>query len=745
MLWLCLILPYILPAQIPCGTPDMPSDKEAAQQELIQRLRLTQVATQRTPLTTTYLAIKPQIARTTAGTGGLSLTTLNDALAELNRSFKTANIEFYFCGTAPSYIDNDNLYNGTYTGADALGFQATYGATNAHNVYFCNSLGGVGGYSYGATQNKDYNRTYVLNGQANDDKTLIHEIGHYFNLAHTFNNATNATISERELVTRSNSEVLPRLSANCSTKGDYVCDTPADPRGNGDADVSSCIYSGTVRDANMDAFAPSVNNYMDYNFCDPYNFSTGQYTRIQNALLINNTPNSNPSLAYTLDCAETTQTAPSGLTLSLVNTSISLGNVLNWTDNSSVETGYIIERATSEGGSYDPIGGVAPNATTFTDLTVAKNTTYYYRIKPSNSKANYSGTVSIATPFYCGPSYSSPCTIGSTTASHIINRFKITTTGNTTLFDNNGSGFSANSFGDYYNTFSATVTKGATYNFQMNTFYGSNGYFPQHFGIFVDTNQDGDFDDAGEQVYRSTGTIMNGTTQITGSFVIPSTATTGTTRLRIRCRYNSEEVADACGSYGSGETEDYKLIITTPLPVELLDFRGQYTEGGNLLTWETAQELNNKGFQVERSPQPPKGAFMTWQSIGFVKAKGNAATYDFTDIAPPSGTGGTYYRLRQMDLDGKETFSKVIAIKQLDTDLSRYSREGGKIKVYPNPANDVLTIENVLGKDIDIVNTLGQVVLSQKRMLNATINIQPLQSGVYFVKTKGEVVRFIKQ
>ena len=82
MLWLFLVLPHIIHAQIPCGTPDISSEKEAAQQEVIQQLRLTHPANQQSALTITYLAIKPQIARTSAGTGGLSLTALNDALAE---------------------------------------------------------------------------------------------------------------------------------------------------------------------------------------------------------------------------------------------------------------------------------------------------------------------------------------------------------------------------------------------------------------------------------------------------------------------------------------------------------------------------------------------------------------------------------------------------------------------------------------------------------------------------------------
>jgi trimeric autotransporter adhesin len=181
----------------------------------------------------------------------------------------------------------------------------------------------------------------------------------------------------------------------------------------------------------------------------------------------------------------------------------------------------------------------------------------------------------------------------------------------------------------------------------------------------------------------------------------------------------------------------------------LLSFSG-YTEGGvNKLVWTTANELNNKGFQIERaSPQSPTAALMTWESIGFVNAKGKDSRYDFTDTAPPTGAGVTYYRLRQIDNDGKETLSKTISLSNTAKSL---------MKVYPNPTSEgEITVE--IGSDTDgtsrgnreggvfMINALGQVVFQQKTTPNAMlkVDISTWSSGIYFVKSGKEMVKFVK-
>ena len=172
------------------------------------------------------------------------------------------------------------------------------------------------------------------------------------------------------------------------------------------------------------------------------------------------------------------------------------------------------------------------------------------------------------------------------------------------------------------------------------------------------------------------------------------------------------------------------------LPVEMLDFTGKHTKAGNLLTWITANEENNKGFQVERLNGND------WQNIGFKTANNKSSTYDFTDNNPLPITSGSaistsYYRLRQIDNDGKETFSKVISISSKGSD---------KLKVYPNPVSNVLTVETTETSDFQILNLLGQQVLHGKAPFGGWgLDVSALPQGTYFLKIGAEQVKFVKQ
>ena len=174
------------------------------------------------------------------------------------------------------------------------------------------------------------------------------------------------------------------------------------------------------------------------------------------------------------------------------------------------------------------------------------------------------------------------------------------------------------------------------------------------------------------------------------------------------------------------------------LPVELLDFTGAPSVKGNLLTWRTANEVNNKGFQVERRQTTAD----TWDAIGFITANNKASNYQFLDDL----TFGkletfqklNYYRLRQIDNDGKETLSKVVAIQ---------SKSNDKMKVYPNPVSNTLTIESSpsgLGAgDYHIFNLLGQEILRGPATAQR-IDVSALPQGSYILKMGSEQVKFNK-
>ncbi len=169
------------------------------------------------------------------------------------------------------------------------------------------------------------------------------------------------------------------------------------------------------------------------------------------------------------------------------------------------------------------------------------------------------------------------------------------------------------------------------------------------------------------------------------------------------------------------------------LPIELTAFKGWVTENGNTLEWQTSSEINNQGFDIERSSNGTE-----FTKIGNIVAQGKASTYSFIDKTPLSISGSSshinYYRLRQRDNDEKETVSKTISL----------TTEGRtKLKVYPNPVSHFLSLNTEGGEDFQIFNLLGQQVLTGK--MAQRIIVSALPEGTYFLKVGLEQVKFIKQ
>lgn len=190
------------------------------------------------------------------------------------------------------------------------------------------------------------------------------------------------------------------------------------------------------------------------------------------------------------------------------------------------------------------------------------------------------------------------------------------------------------------------------------------------------------------------------------------------------------------GSGGSGSliTEvnfGFTVANSGTLPVEWAEFTAVPQAGKILLNWNTLSEVNNQGFYVERS----KDARM-FESIHFTAGIGNSQqmnAYKYTDQQPY--TGISYYRIKQVDVNGTFTFSPVVEV---------FSDKGEMLVMYPNPLTDSeLTLEigdlSFEQAHLSIVNLLGQVVVSQSLRFDnskATVNLDAFEPGMYFVNVR---------
>ncbi|MEN0006217.1 MAG: T9SS type A sorting domain-containing protein [Bacteroidota bacterium] len=164
------------------------------------------------------------------------------------------------------------------------------------------------------------------------------------------------------------------------------------------------------------------------------------------------------------------------------------------------------------------------------------------------------------------------------------------------------------------------------------------------------------------------------------------------------------------------------IVVTSaaPLPVELTTFSAEAVEKGVWLDWQTASEVNNMGFDVQRSVDGK-----SWETIHFVEGHGDARqanTYRYFD---PMFTGGAlYYRLKQLDLDGSYAFSKVVTVQ----------RDFEQIRIFPNPATDYLFVgAEVEERRFYIYNQLGELVRTPP-FVDSRIDISNLSPGMYFLK-----------
>ncbi len=203
-------------------------------------------------------------------------------------------------------------------------------------------------------------------------------------------------------------------------------------------------------------------------------------------------------------------------------------------------------------------------------------------------------------------------------------------------------------------------------------------------------------------------------------------------------------------SFGSFKSQ------TEPLPVELAIFTVKINGSKVELNWETASEVNNYGFEIERKslsqPSQREGVKPTFDKIGFVNGSGNSnsiKSYLYIDENPVHGK--SEYRLKQIDNNGDFKYSNIVEVS------INKPEEFALYQNYPNPFNPTTKIEYDLPSSanvkLEVYNSIGQLVAM---LLNETkeagyysveFNGGKLSSGIYFYKLQAgnfsEVKKFV--
>lgn len=160
-----------------------------------------------------------------------------------------------------------------------------------------------------------------------------------------------------------------------------------------------------------------------------------------------------------------------------------------------------------------------------------------------------------------------------------------------------------------------------------------------------------------------------------------------------------------------------------PLPIELSYFESEIVEDGILLSWETLSEKNNRGFAIEKSTNGRDWEEISWMDGHDTDSQANQ--YEYLDKAPSYKIN--YYRIKQVDYDGKYDYSPVVS--------EYYLRQQQTVEVYPNPAHDRVVIRVSTGlpaQSLVLYDATGQKVMMEKS--KNWLNLANLPRGLYVIE-----------
>jgi hypothetical protein len=348
---------------------------------------------------------------------------------------------------------------------------------------------------------------------------------------------------------------------------------------------------------------------------------------------------------------------------------------LSWTDNSSNENGFIIEREIPQIEESQVIVSVASNVTNYTDTSVLDGQKYNYKVKAFNNftESGYAGPIQVVT-ILPAPSGLTAKVFNSSLAVQLD------------WIDNSDS-----------ELFFVIIKKDTT-----------NSIFAE-------------YDTVGANITTYTDINVN----IASGYLYKVYA------------FNTDTISD------------YSDTAHVTVPVELASFSATVTGNSVSILWRTVSEINNKGFEIERSrlnPPPIKSRnHEDWEKIAFVAGKGTTtdeSNYQYIDeYIYTSVKGIVQYLLKQIDFNGAYKYSDIV---EVNVDFT--PKEFILYQNYPNPFNPGTKIKYALPDrkrvNLSVYNIIGEVVtnlvdeIQDEGFHEVEFNAAIYKSGVYFYRIR---------
>lgn len=307
-------------------------------------------------------------------------------------------------------------------------------------------------------------------------------------------------------------------------------------------------------------------------------------------------------------------------------------------------------------------------------------------------------------------------------------------------------------YADFGDSFQVTYTAGITYSFTGVVGFPQ-GPFSETWVAWMDFNQDGDFEDAGEELFN-----IFGQTQVTGSFAIPATAFNGSIKLRVAMGFS---VPQLCQNLSEGEIEDYCVTIEGGIPNPNICISSAAVTG-------LSSTVNASNVTLSWNPIPNSvGCRVTGGLLGNFNATRNVIGDEASSISIPlsSLSAGTYnWRVVcgcSLNPPYDPTPDSEVDTFVIPSGMMSFGSQSlsQNLSLSPNPTNSALnvsvTAERNANEQIMVTDLTGRTVMQEnvnmvKGLNNIHLDVNGLSAGTYILILRNETnqitsTRFIKE